>query len=118
MKPVKVSFIDDAANEWEKLNKTVAEEKSNDIENSENQQLLKSIKQKIELIKMNPQYGSSVPKKLIPKKFPVDNLWVVDLIGYWRMLYTLKGSQIEILCFILEIFDHERYDKLFGYRKK
>ena len=118
MKPVKVSFIDDAANEWEKLNKVVAEEKAKGIENSENQQLLKSIKQKIELIKMNPQYGSSVPKKLIPKKFPIDNLWVVDLTGFWRMLYTLKGSQVEILCFILEIFDHRKYDKLFGYRKK
>jgi hypothetical protein len=118
MKPVKVSFIDSAANEWERLNKVVVEEKASGIENSENQQLLRSIKQKIELIKMNPQYGSSVKKKQIPKKFPIDNLWVVDLTGFWRMLYTLKGSQIEILCFILEIFDHKRYDKLFGYKKK
>jgi len=118
MRPVKVSFIDDAADEWERLNKVVVEERSGGIENSENQQLLKSIKQKIELIKMNPQYGKSAPKKLIPKKFPVDNLWVVDLTGFWRMLYTLKGSQVEILCFILEIFDHRGYDKLFGYRKK
>ena len=34
------------------------------------------------------------------------------------MLYTLKGSEIEILCFILEIVDHKKYDKVFGYRKK
>jgi len=118
MKPVKVSFIGNAADEWKRLNKIVGEEKLKGIENSENQQLLKSIKQKIELIKISPQYGSSVPKKLIPKKFPIDNLWVVDLTGFWRMLYTLKGSQIEILCFILEIFDHRKYYKLFGYRKK
>ena len=118
MKPVKVSFIGDASEEWESLNKVVAEENSKGMENSEKQQLLKSIKQKIELIKINPQYGSSVPKKLMPKKFPVDNLWVVDLTGYWRMIYTLKGSQVEILCFILEIIDHRKYDKLFGYRKK
>lgn len=82
MKLVKISFIGNAADGWERLNKVVAEEKFKGIENSENQQLLKSIKQKIELIKMNPQYGSSVPKKLIPKKFPVDNLWVVDLTGF------------------------------------
>ena len=118
MRPVKVNFIDDAADEWERLNKAVAEEKSKGVRNSENQQLLKSIKQKIELIKINPQYGSSVPKNLIPKKFPVDNLWVIDLTGFWRMLYTLQGSQIEILCFVLEIFDHKRYDRLFGYKKK
>ena len=118
MKPVKISFVGNAANEWERLNKIVGKEKSEGIKNSESQQLLKSIKQKIEIIKINPQYGNSVPKKLIPKKFPVDNLWVVDLTGFWRMLYTLKGSHIEILCFILEIFDHRRYDKLFGYKKK
>ncbi len=118
MKPVKISFIDEAANEWERLNKVVAEEKSAGAENSENQQILKSIKQKLELIKINPQYGDPVAKKLMPKDMPVDNLWVVDLTGYWRMLYTLKGSQVEILCFILKIFDHKKYDKLFGYRKK
>jgi len=118
VKPVNIKFIGDAANEWERLNRVVAEEKSKGIDNSENQRLLKSIKQKIELIKINPQYGDSVSKKLIPKKFPVDNLWVVDLTGFWRMLYTLKGSQVEILCFILEIIDHRRYDKIFGYRKK
>ena len=28
MRPVKVSFIDNAADEWERLNKVVAEEKS------------------------------------------------------------------------------------------
>lgn len=118
MKPVKISFVGNAANEWERLNKLVNEETSKGIKNSENQQLLKSIKQKIEIIKINPQYGNSIPKKLIPKKFPVDNLWVVDLIGFWRMVYTLKGSQIEIICFVLEVFDHRKYDKLFGYKKK
>ena len=80
---------------------------------------MKSIKQKTELIKANPQYGDSVPKILIKRSgYDVDNLWVVDLVGYWRMLYTLKGGSIDILCFVLEIIDHKRYDKIFGYRKK
>lgn len=118
MKPIRISFVGSAADEWERLNSMVAEEKSKGMENSENQQLLKSIKQKIELIRTNPQYGDAVPKKLIPKKIPVDNLWVVDLVRFWRMLCTLKGSQIEILCFILEICDHDRYNNIFGYRKK
>lgn len=118
MKPVIVSFIGEGADEWERLNKTVAEERERGMENSENQQLLKSIKQKIELIKTNPQYGDPVPKKLIPKALPIDNLWVVDMTGYWRMLYTLKGSKVEILCFILNIVDHKKYDRMFGYRKR
>ena len=104
---------------FEYLNKVVGEEQTKGISNSEHQQLLKSIKQKIELIKANPQYGDAVLKALIKKSgYTVDNLWVVDLTGYWRMLYTLKGSQVEILCFVLEILDHKRYDKIFGYRKK
>lgn len=114
-----MQFVGNAAEEFEKLNKIVGEEQANNITNSEHQQLLKSVKQKIELIKANPQYGDAVPKALVKKSgYPVDNLWVADLIGYWRMLYTLKGSQVEILCFILEIIDHKRYDKIFGYRKK
>ncbi|MBI4016034.1 MAG: hypothetical protein HY362_04950 [Candidatus Aenigmarchaeota archaeon] len=90
MKPVRITFIDEAAEEWKHLNKIVVEERSKGIGNSENQQLLKSIKQRMELIKIDPQYGAPVSKKLIPKELPVDNLWVVDLTGYWRMLYTLR----------------------------
>ncbi len=119
MKPVRVQLVGNAAEEFEKLNKAVGEEQAKGIQNSEHQQLLKSIKQKIELIKANPQYGDAVPKALIKKSgYPVDNMWVADLTGYWRMLYTLKGSTVEILCFVLEIIDHKRYNKIFGYRKK
>lgn len=119
MKIVRVQFVGNAAEEFEQLNKIVGKEQVNNITNSERQQLLKSVKQKIELIKANPQYGDAVPKALVKRSgYPVDNLWVVDLAGYWRMLYTLKGSQVEILCIVLEIVDHKRYDKIFGYRKK
>ncbi len=86
---------------------------------AENQQLLKSIKQKIDLIKINPQYGNSVSKSLIRRSgLSVTNLRVIDLTGYWRMLYTIVGNSIEIICFILMIIDHDKYNKLFGYRKK
>ena len=119
MKNVKVQLIGNAAEEFEKLNKIVGEEQLEGMQNSEHQQLLKSIKQKIELIKLNPQYGASVPKTLIKSSgYEVDNMWVADLTGYWRMIYTLKGSQIEILCFVLEIIDHNKYDKIFGYKNK
>ncbi len=47
MKPVKVTFFGEASEEWERINKIVAEEHSKGIENSETQQLIKSIKQKI-----------------------------------------------------------------------
>ena len=60
-----------------------------------------------------------MPQALVKKSgYIVDNMWVVDLTGYWRMIYTLRGNQIEVLCFVLEIIDHEKYDKIFGYKKK
>jgi len=70
------------------------------------------------LLKQNPQYGIQMKKNLIPKKFPVTNLWKVDLTDYWRMIYTIKGSELDIICFVLEILDHKKYSKLFGYKKK
>ena len=81
-------------------------------------QLLRSIKQKSELIKANPFYGDNIEKKKIPRNYNVKNLWRVELSRYWRMLYTIKGDQVEIICFVLEIVDHKRYNKLFGYKKR
>jgi Txe/YoeB family toxin of Txe-Axe toxin-antitoxin module len=80
--------------------------------------LLRSIKTKIEFIRANPFYGENIPKKKIPKEYNVQNLWHVELSNYWRMLYTVKGDLIEVFCFILDILDHPRYDKKFGYKKK
>jgi len=48
----------------------------------------------------------------------VSNLFRVSLAGYWRMLYSLEGNNIEVVAFVLNIVDHPAYDKLFGYRKK
>ena len=111
MRLVRVRLVGEAAEEFERLSRIVREENEKGITNSEHQQLLKSIKQNAELIKTNPQYGDAVPKNLIKRTgYEIDNLWIVDLTGYWRMLYTLKGSSVEILCFILEIIDHQKYD--------
>jgi hypothetical protein len=59
------------------------------------------------------------PKAIYVKaKIPVTNLWKVNLTGYWRMLYTIKGDEVEIICYVLDICDHKRYDRIFGYRKR
>lgn len=78
---------------------------------------MKSIRTKIEFIRANPFYGDSISKKLIPKEYNAKNLWRVELTNFWRMLYTIKGDQIEIVCFILDIMDHQKYNKKFGYEK-
>ena len=81
-------------------------------------QLLKSIKTKIDFIKLNPFYGNQIKKIIIPKEYSVDNLWRVELIGFYRMLYTIDGNNIKIVCFILDLVDHDKYNKKFGYRNK
>ncbi|MDP4038982.1 MAG: hypothetical protein Q8P57_00145 [Candidatus Pacearchaeota archaeon] len=81
-------------------------------------QLIKSIKEKINFIKSNPFYGNNIKKSQIPKEYNVSNLWRVELSQFWRLLYTIKGDQIEIICFVLDIIDHQTYDKKFRYEKK
>jgi len=117
-----IIFSEDANKQFQELNKIVGEETSKGTTNSIHQQLLKSINHKIDLLKINPQAGTHVPQNLIPKiykdKYDINNLWKIDLTGYWRMTYTLRTTEIEITNFILDILDHPAYDKLFGYRRK
>jgi len=120
-KPIKVIVTGDAREELEKLNEVVGDEISRGITGSDHQTLFNSIKQKIELLKENPQYGMHVPRRLIPRKYleiyDVNNLWKINLSGAWRMIYTIRGTEVEIINLILDIFSHREYEKTFGYRK-
>jgi hypothetical protein len=84
--------------------------------------ILNSIEKKKEIIKMNIHYGEPVPKNLIPweytVRYDVPNLFWVGLASFWRMPYTIKRDEKEIVAFILDIIDHKEYDKKFGYRKR
>jgi len=87
--------------------------------NKESQSLLRSIQRVMEILKENPQFGDPIRKELIPesfKKIRIQNLYRVELSNFWRMLYTIEGTRVEIFLFILSIVDHPTYDKLFGYR--
>ncbi len=117
-RPVKVILKGQAKEEFEELNRLAGEQQAKGITNSDEMQLVKSIQQKVDLIKENPMYGNSIPKKQIPKILDVSNLFRVELTGRWRMLYTLDGNQIEIVAFVLYVMDHPTYDKLFGYHRK
>lgn len=115
-KLVRVVLIGEADQEYIKLNETVGQQLQQGKESSQEMQLLKSIKQKTGFVKANPFYGNNTPKKLTPKEYNVQNLWRVELTNFWRILYTIKGGQIEIVCFVLDILDHPTYDKKFGYK--
>ncbi|MBW2968676.1 hypothetical protein KY314_00990 [Candidatus Woesearchaeota archaeon] len=117
-RPVRIILLDEAETEYKRLNEIVGRQIRSGKDNTEEMQLLRSIKRKKDLIKDNPFYGDNIEKRKIPKVYDVKNLWRVELIGYWRMLYTIKGDKIEIICFVLDIINHKKYNKLFRYRKK
>ena len=117
---IRVIFLVQAKDDFEALNKIVGEQMAQGKTNSEEMQLLKSIKNKIELLKINPDYGDNISKKLMPNeyviKYGATNLYRIEIAHFWRMLYTIRGDQIEVICFILDIVDHNKYNKKFGYR--
>ena len=129
-KKVVVKLLDEALKEFENLNRLIKSEKDKGIKSSFNQTLLKGINDKIELLKLNYDAGTQIPRKKIPKnyfeKFEVTNLWKINLPGYWRMIYTLNQPQREITevsiitvwLDVLGILDHNKYNRIFKYRKK
>ena len=119
-KEVKVKLSEEADKVYQELNKIVGEEKLKGIESSFHQTLLRSINRVKNLLKQNPFAGDQVPKRLIPKKyiqkFDVDNVWRIELADRWRLMYTLTGNEVEIITFVMDIFNHRDYDKVFGYK--
>jgi len=117
MKDVKIILSEEAKEVFDYLNK---ESRSSKIEKS----ILNAVKQKFEFIKLNPHYGNPISKTLIPQKYieeyGITNLFRVELPNFWRLIYTLSSGEsvVEIICFVLDLFDHKDYNKKFGYRNK
>lgn len=114
MKPVRVILSPEAEEVYKYLNEKAPTSK---IERS----ILNAVNNKRNLIKANPQYGEPVAKAKIPleyrQKYGANNLFWVGLPKGWRMFYTLTpNGEIEIIAFVLDIFDHDKYNKKFGYR--
>ncbi len=96
-KPTRVVLLDEANSEYSRLNTIVGQQISEGKENTEEMQLLRSIKQKVEFIKSNPFCGDNIQKNLIPEeyktRYQAKNLWRVELTGYWRLLYTITKTR-------------------------
>ena len=116
-KVVRVILIDNAEIVYKNLNDIIKNQLIENKQNTMEMKLLKSINKKIDLIKNNPFYGNNIKKNLIPKKYSQTNIWRVELFDFWRMLYTIRGNDIEVICFIFEIVNHDDYNKIFGYKK-
>lgn len=117
MKTVRVILSPDAEEVYKHLNEKAPSSKLD-------RSILNAVNKKVELIKANFHYGEPIAKDKIPQeyrqKYGINNLFRVELPQFWRMLYSLNPgeTEIEIVAFVLEISDHGKYDKLFGYKRK
>jgi len=68
-KPTKIIITGNAKEEFDDLNKVVGDEIKEGITKSDYQTLLNSIKQKMDLLRDNPEYGILIPKDKIPKDY-------------------------------------------------
>lgn len=115
MKAVRVVLSPEAEEAYKLLNEASSDSKTERM-------ILNSITKKMELIKANPHYGEPIAKDKIPElykqKYGATNLFWVELSGFWRMLYSLSNNdtEVEIIAFILDIMDHEKYNKKLGYK--
>ena len=119
-KEVIVRLSEEASEVFEELNRIVNEEKQKGVESSFHQTLLRSILRVRDLLKENPFAGDQVPKRQNPdkysKKYDAQNVWRIELADRWRLVYTITGNQLEIITFIMDIYNHKDYDKVFGYK--
>lgn len=105
---VRIRLYDRAIEDYSKLK--VRNDKQSKI-------LLNSIDTVKKRLQLNPQFGDPISKDKIPKKYKhYGNVYRVELSNFWRLLYTIKGNEVEIIAFVLAIVDHREYNKIFGYK--
>lgn len=90
-KKISIKLVGDAEKAFRGLNKVVGEQRGNGIGSSKDITLLNAINRIFDIITSNPFYGENAKKYLIPK--------------------------VEIIAFVLDIFNHSEYNKKFGFRK-
>ena len=93
-----------------------------EIRELNNEVILRSFERVINRLKKNPFFGNQIQKRLIPsiyfEKYEITNLFRVELSNYYRLMYTVRSDSIEIICFVINIVDHKKYNKLFGYKNR
>lgn len=111
-RPKKVSFADKSLEKaFEDLQKGKYEE----------QRLAGFLKRAMADLLQDPLCGIRIPSNLWPKeylqKYRINNLRKYDLPDGWRLLYTVRGNDIEIVAVLLEWLHHKEYDRKFKYKR-
>jgi len=119
-KEIRVVLSTEATEQYNALNRIVGDELQQGVTSSVHQSLFRSIERVKGWLKENPFAGDQVKKEQIPdyylKKYDITNLWRIELSNYWRLLYTIQSNEIEVIDFVFDILDHEKYNDKFGYK--
>ncbi len=120
-KKIIVALKDDAKTQYFFLQNLVEEELDKGKVNTDTQKLLCSINRTLALLKTNPHAGIHISKRKIPReytqKYRVKNLWKCNLIQHWRLIYVIESDEIKVVNIVLDVLDHKKYSKKFGYKK-
>ncbi|MAG22449.1 MAG: hypothetical protein CL943_04075 [Candidatus Diapherotrites archaeon] len=88
---------------------------------SEAEYLLRIVDRGIAKLASDLEAGKKIPGRLWPKEYAKEhdlrNLWKLNLDSYWRMLYTVVGNEAKIVGIVLDVLDHKKYSRKFGYKK-
>ncbi|MGI0088410.1 MAG: hypothetical protein ACREBI_10725 [Nitrosotalea sp.] len=81
--------------------------------------LYKVVKDIISNLKSDKIAGIRLKREQIPKYYlkrhDVNAGFKVDLSGHWRLIYGITAIHNEKKALLMELFDHEKYNKRFGY---
>ena len=89
--------------------------------NKTNEREYKLIKKGIELLKQDYKSREHISKRnqkaysYYIKKYGVTNLWKLNVSKDWRIIYTVHGTEVEVISVILESLSHKEYERRFGY---
>ena len=86
-----------------------------------NEREYKLIKKGIKMLKQDYRKGVHISKKNrrayepFIKKYNITNLWKLNVSKDWRLIYTVQGTEVEVVSVILESLNHKEYDRVLGY---
>ena len=86
----------------------------------------KLLNRAIEKLKWDFKSGQILTKKSYPSAYKeysmkyaeevkIDKLWVLKISKDWRVIYTVVGSEVEIISFILDSMNHKKYEQKFNF---
>ena len=88
----------------------------------EEKELYSQIDGAIKELEKSEKAGIRIPRQNWPRiyvqKYGINNLWKYDLPHGWRLIYTARGTSVEVVSIILEWLDHSAYERRFGYHER